>query len=190
MKKFLYLKHWQLFLLLFGIPLFLDCLAIPISIMARDPFIMIPVLIIISVVCFASFFAWLWAMGVNLHAKLPPDVPMNLGRFKIFLLVPIFFCCVCYIPVLWIGAMDSELDVQDPMVLIVFVLLSFFAMYCIFYCLYFVAKALKAVELQRPVTFRDFAGEFLLLWFYIIGIWVIQPKMNVLFSKKQESAYL
>ena len=53
-----------------------------------------------------------------------------------------------------------------------------FAMFCIFYSLYFVAKTFKTVELQRTVTFSDFAGEFFLLWFYPIGIWIIQPKIN------------
>jgi hypothetical protein len=24
----------------------------------------------------------------------------------------------------------------------------------------------------------DFAGEFFLLWFYPVGIWIVQPKIN------------
>ena len=61
-----------------------------------------------------------------------------------------------------------------------------FSMFCIFYCLYFNAKALKAVEWQRPVTFGDFAGEFFLLWFYPIGVWIIQPRVNKLFEKNSD----
>jgi hypothetical protein len=56
--------------------------------------------------------------------------------------------------------------------------LHFFAMFCIFYCLYFVAKTFKTVELQREVTFSDFAGEFFLFWFFPIGVWIVQPKIN------------
>jgi len=55
-------------------------------------------------------------------------------------------------------------------------------MFCIFYCLYFVAKALKSVELQREVTFNDYAGEFFLFWFSPIGVWVLQPRINKLFD--------
>jgi hypothetical protein len=51
-------------------------------------------------------------------------------------------------------------------------------MFCIFYTLYFVAKTFKTVELQREVKFSDFAGEFFMIWFYPIGIWIIQPKIN------------
>ncbi len=53
-----------------------------------------------------------------------------------------------------------------------------FSMFCIFYSLYFVAKTFKTVELQRETAFSDFAGEFFLIWFYPIGIWIIQPKIN------------
>lgn len=60
------------------------------------------------------------------------------------------------------------------------------AMVCIIYCMYFMARALKVVELQRPVTFGDFAGEFFLLLFYPIGIWLIQPRINILFNNKNE----
>jgi len=51
-----------------------------------------------------------------------------------------------------------------------------------FYCLYFNAKALKTAELQKPLTFSDFAGEFFLLWFFPIGIWILQPRINKLFD--------
>jgi hypothetical protein len=65
--------------------------------------------------------------------------------------------------------------------------LHLFSMFCIFYCLYFNAKALKIVEWQRPVTFSDFAGEFFLIWFFPIGIWIIQPRINRLFKNTNDS---
>jgi hypothetical protein len=58
-----------------------------------------------------------------------------------------------------------------------------------FYCLYFNAKVLKAVELQKPVTFSEFAGEFFLIWFFPIGIWIIQPRLNKLFDPTAEADY-
>ena len=60
----------------------------------------------------------------------------------------------------------------------VIVPLHLFSIFCIFYSVYFVAKTFKTVELQREVTFSDFVGEFFMLWFYPIGIWIIQPKIN------------
>lgn len=47
-----------------------------------------------------------------------------------------------------------------------------------YYIMFFVAKTIKTVELQRQVKFGDFAGEFFLILYYPIGIWIIQPKIN------------
>lgn len=55
-------------------------------------------------------------------------------------------------------------------------------MICLFYILSFVARSLTAVERQKQVTFYEYAGAFFLVWFYPIGIWFIQPKINALFA--------
>lgn len=60
--------------------------------------------------------------------------------------------------------------------------LHLFSMFCMFYCGYFNAKALKAVETKKPVTFSDYVGEFFLIWFFPIGIWIIQPRINKIFE--------
>jgi len=48
----------------------------------------------------------------------------------------------------------------------VIVPLHFFAMFCLFYDLYFVSKSLVTAETRRPVTFYDYAGPFFLIWFF------------------------
>lgn len=53
-------------------------------------------------------------------------------------------------------------------------------MFCTVYTMYFAAKTIKLAELQRPVTFTDFADEFFLIWFFPIGIWFVQPRINEL----------
>jgi hypothetical protein len=56
-------------------------------------------------------------------------------------------------------------------------------MICFFYCIHFASKSLKAVELQRTVTFRDYVADFFLFWFFPIGVWFIQPKINKIFNR-------
>jgi hypothetical protein len=56
-------------------------------------------------------------------------------------------------------------------------------MFCIFYALYFNAKALKAVEWQKKVTLSDYVGDFFLIWFFPIGLWFIQPRINNIVNK-------
>jgi hypothetical protein len=57
-------------------------------------------------------------------------------------------------------------------------------MYCMFYLLYFVSKSLVLAETDKTATFYDYAGPFFLMWFYPIGIWIIQPRINRLYSER------
>lgn len=70
--------------------------------------------------------------------------------------------------------------------MLIIVPLHLLSMFGILYSIYFSAKTFKTVELQRNVQFSDFAGEFFLIWFYFIGVWIIQPKINQ-FLKAAES---
>lgn len=106
-----------------------------------------------------------------------------LGHFFIFpqnFPITCVFLLVCAQPV---SAIAANLMVPFAMsYLLIFLYLC--SAFCIFYCFYFIAKALKTVELQRPVNFRDFAQEFFLIWILPVGIWIIQPRINQLFNKK------
>ncbi|SHK14453.1 hypothetical protein [Epilithonimonas mollis] len=53
-----------------------------------------------------------------------------------------------------------------------------FAVFSFFYVVYITARSIKIAESQEDVTFVDFAGEFFLLWFFPVGIWFLQPKIN------------
>jgi len=54
--------------------------------------------------------------------------------------------------------------------------LHILSMFGLIYSFFYVAKTFKTVELQREVSFSDFAGDFFLLLFFPIGVWIIQPK--------------
>lgn len=43
----------------------------------------------------------------------------------------------------------------------------------------------EQIELQRSVKFGDYASEFFMIWFNIIGYWVLQPRINSLLEKKE-----
>jgi glucan phosphoethanolaminetransferase (alkaline phosphatase superfamily) len=107
---------------------------------------------------------------------------MNLTRFKILLLIP--FIYISFSSILISGMFESLVAIAETDI-IIFVLigLHLFSMFCAFYCLYFNAKALKTVESQQLVTFSDFIGEFFVIWFFPIGIWILQPRINKLFDK-------
>lgn len=78
--------------------------------------------------------------------------------------------------------MSELLDVSFTLSLEFIIPAHLISMAGIFYSLYFAARALKSVELQRSVSFNDFRREFFLLWFFPVGIWLIQPRINRLFA--------
>jgi len=182
MTKLLTIKHWQLFGLLMGLPMIFQFVIMGSLMNSGNPTIMFAAFPIMMILFIGLFFGWFYALGTNLHKKLPETATMNLTKFKIFLLIPVVY--MLFLSVFMFG-MFSNISTggqPNPAIFALIVPLHLFSMFCIFYCLYFNAKALKTVEWQRPVTFSDFAGEFFLIWFFPIGVWIIQPRINKLFD--------
>ena len=129
-------------------------------------------------------FAWIYSLGTNLHKKLPATVSMNITWFKIVLFIP--FAYMLFVSVFMYGMFPyiySGGRPETPLISALIFPLDMLSMLCIIYCIYFNAKALKAAEWQRPVAFRDFAGEFFLISFFSIGVWIFQPRINKLFER-------
>jgi hypothetical protein len=186
MKIFLTLKHWQLFILLVGVPFTAEILLMGAVVASRDPrvaFYLFPILLILSL---GSFSAWFYSLGTNLFKRVPLTVKMSLTRFKIFFFFQIAY--ILFLTVFMAGVFSSVSIVGNvnPAIFSFILPLHIFAMFCIFYCLYFNAKALKAIELKRPVTFGEYAGEFFLIWFFPIGVWFLQPRINSLTNSTPE----
>jgi hypothetical protein len=133
------------------------------------------------------FFSWFYTLGTQLHKKLPQTAAMNLTKFKTFLFIPVIYIFAISIFMTGLFSSISAGEEPDLGTFALIVPLHLFSMFCIFYCLYFIAKALKTAECQKYVTFRDFAGEFFLIWFFPIGIWIIQPRINKLFEASDEN---
>jgi len=171
MIKLLQLKHWQLFGLVIGVMIISSFFDLVTNQIAWA----ISMLLLVGI-----FFGWFWTLAVNLYPKLPTDSKLNLNRFKLFMLIP--FVYIVAISFLFGGiSIGTEGDSTGGYAAIIFPI-HIFSMFCIFWCLAFVAKSLKSVELQRTVTFSDYAGEFFLIWFFPIGVWFIQPRINKMFG--------
>lgn len=184
MKVFLRMKHWQLFILLIAIPVTLDMAGTVLAVSKHNTDIItygMPVVILLPALV---FFAWFYSMGLQLHKKLQAHIKIGLGTFKVFMWLTLAYTLfICMFTFSKGAAINSRADLPDFIVILFIFLLHLFIMFCMFYCLYINAKLLKAVELQRQVTFSDFAGDFFLLWFFPFGIWVVQPRINGIFAK-------
>ena len=197
-QKFLKAKHWQLFTLMFGIPFGFQIIML-ISMFSNfdiesnpDPKLMFDFFKffpIIMVLYMAIFFGWFWSIAIGLQNKIPESVTMKVGKFKFFFFIPIVYILLISVLITLIFTSFSFGYNLSPnkiafIIPIVILPLHLFSMFCIFYTLYFVSKTFKTVELQREVKFGDFVGEFFMFWFYFIGIWFIQPKINKIASNQ------
>lgn len=211
--KILRAKHWQVFSLLFGLPFvtYLFFVGYMFSNMAElqashsdhiEGFenqafevvsLFLKVFIPVIIVCGVVFFSWFWSLGIKLQEYMHEELRRKTGFFKVTLVFPLaYFVCVT-IGVFWLMShvMEAELkgaSFQEPEFIIAFMPLfipcHLFAIFSQFYNMYYTAKTIKTAELQRQVSFGDYIGEFFLMWFYPIGIWIIQPKVNVFVEGK------
>jgi len=173
-EKFLKAKHWEIFMITFGLPFLIQISLMTMTIMENDPMIMMITTPILMLLFVFGFFGWFWSIAIGLQQVIPEEFKLKVSRFKTFLLIPVVYM------IFFLGFFTTSFNLggPNPAIFTIIVPLHLFSMFCIFYCLYFVAKTFKTVELKRKVTFSDFAGEFFMIWFFPIGIWIIQPKIN------------
>ena len=84
-------------------------------------------------------------------------------------------------PYIWPVPGDSSSGGESMAIVIPFHLL---AMLALFYVLAFAARNMTMAERQSAVSFFDYAGAFFLMWFFPIGVWFIQPRVNRLVSSE------
>lgn len=200
--KILKAKHWQLFFLLVGVPIGLFfTLGVIISSIIKggtppvpeDFFKLIGIakFFPLVMVLFVSFiFSWFWSVAIGLQKNMPRSVEMKTTKFKIFSCIPLLYVSgFCVFMFVALSKVKPQVLLQDlpqiPMewltpILFILHILSVFG---IFYSMYFAAKTLKTAELQREVTFKDFASEFFMFWFFPIGVWILQPRINEMAEK-------
>ncbi|MDR7847119.1 hypothetical protein RIU21_10110 [Riemerella anatipestifer] len=181
--KFLTIKHWQFFGLLIGlliVLLFFIYIDTFVSSYDTTMFYFFPLMMLLINVL---YFGWLYVLGTNLHKKLPQTEKMNIVRFKIFLLIPVIYFLLQIYDFMAMWFTKPSLDEPNHLIIALIFSLKLFSTFCVFFCLYFNAKALKAVECQKKVSFSDFTAEFFLFCLFPIGIWIIQPRINKLFDR-------
>ncbi|BAU52417.1 hypothetical protein [Mucilaginibacter gotjawali] len=186
MNLFLGAKHWQLFLLTFGVPVMLN-IVMMFNIFSHfgKPYggenfnggMIFPVMMVLFA---GTLLGWMYSVAVGMQKMVPATVKMKITKFKVFFFIPVTYMVLIFF---FIGlALKSpgatDLGQAALLAFAIIVPLHLFSMFCLFYCLYFVAKTIKTVELQREVTFSDFVQEFFLAWFFPIGVWILQPRIN------------
>lgn len=173
MNILLKLKHWQLFAITWGAGILLNVFTI------ADPFLMIRLFPVVLILFTIGSFGWIWAIATGLQQKLPSRLDFNVGRFKVLFAIPILYILLISIGMsfIFIGGNGEMLGEMRDFVAII-ILLHLLSMFCIIYGIRFAAKTFRSIELGREAHFSDYMGAFFLIWFSIIGYWILQPRIN------------
>lgn len=184
-EKFLKAKHWQVFLLTFGLPFVLQIFTMSWIFSSvfeaenPDPAQMLPMISIfplLGLVFIAIQFSWNWSVVMGLDRIIPPEYRLNLRAFRVFFFIPMIYALIFSLSFLFL--MNDTYP--NPIFLLVVIPVHLFSMFCIVYCSYIVAKSIRTAEEGQTVHFSDYVAEFFMLWFFPIGVWLLQPRINQL----------
>ena len=180
---FLRAKHWQIFAPLFG--LYTTRMAIGMASFPTVPSspdalglagFLFGTVMVAAMLC---ILIWFWSLGSFLSSIVRPVLRLNSAFFRFAVIYPCLYM-FAFIPFF----LDPRPSATWVAIIVPF---HFFAMLCMFYNLYFVSKNLALAETGRAASFYDYAGPFFLIWFFPLGIWVIQPRINRLYAMQSSA---
>ncbi len=175
MQIFVKAKHWQLFVVLCGL------MYTPSLFIFDSP---IPFLYdALTVIFMLVFFCWLYAIAIECNKR----TSVELQKSPTYMLISLIYVATYAIvfSILLSLAQDStqplNIALLIPLIIIPF---HFLAAVCIFYSFGFTAKRLVTLQRGKSVDFYDYIGTFFMFWFFPLGIWFIQPKVNSLLGNE------
>ncbi|MHB1277999.1 MAG: hypothetical protein ACYC1Q_06340 [Bacteroidia bacterium] len=195
MNPFLRARHWQIFALLFGLPLVIQAwwMGGLFSTFAKpgdDPEMAdelfkwmlmekIPVLVGAIAITVMLQLAWYFSVALGLRKYTPAGVRLRILPFVVSFVIPFMYS-------LLIGRFLYQLyrtDFSMPRwfhggAVALLLLMHVMALACSFYVLYYTARAYKTALLKRKVARTEVVGEFFMVLFLFAGVWLLQPKIS------------
>lgn len=177
MKQLLRLRHWQVFLISWGLlTTFFICLIIQPDIIMYY----LPIWILMFLIGIINSFVWVWIIVTALIPTIALAVRPKNKLFKICFWIPAIY--VSYIVgfllfnlfVRKVESLNAELEMKF------LIGLGLISIACIIYGLFFAARTIKTAELQRNLKAYEYLPEFVLMILAPIGLWIIQPRLNKL----------
>ena len=176
MQFFLSVKAWQLFVV-FITPFILGFLVMPMATSSEGIQTAIKFFGVINFLWALIAFGWIFSIGVAANRGLNNELKRNDRVFKFGLLYALIYIFV--FSQLMTRATPASFGLIVPFHLL--------AMAASFYGLWFASRQLVVLKEGRSVRFMDFSGPFFLMWFFPIGVWFVQPLVNELLGKSNET---
>jgi hypothetical protein len=173
-------KHWQIFLLVFGVYCAGQIVAMNSMLAAGSTTAGVGIPFGILMTLFGLLFlGWFWSMGSFLGSIVRGSLRPKFRFFRFALIYPFFYGIVFF---------KFVLLLSQPVQIFLIVPFHLLAMFCVFYIMYFDSKSLVLAETDKPASFYDYAKPFFLLCFFPIGVWIIQPRINRLYAERRRGA--
>lgn len=133
---------------------------------------------ILSMPVFAALLFWIWSIAycsVIRASKISNTAATRAGVVLVFA-----FVYMAVSP--WIFPRPSTF--QDPVIPVQLVgILHMSAMFGMVYAFGVAAKSLVSAENDSVAAFHEYIGTFFLIWFFPIGVWNVQPRMNAVIDR-------
>lgn len=174
MCKILRLKHWQIFIAIFGAPILFFCILINLD--DWDPiFAFSPLL---ALVFFGTLLLWFYVLATSLQTRHGSIETLVIKNYKIVLYVNLGYFALMILGMLGVQLVDYS-DWKFSLDLI--------SQGTYLYMVWYISKSLRTVELQKEAQFSEYISTLIVLWFVPVGIWIIQPRINKIFDSDSES---
>jgi len=175
---YLQARHWQIFIVFAGIIILSHVITLPLVVAstlndANSTTLGLAFGAVMAVGT-ASLVGWFASIGTFTNTLIKAPLRPKTGFFRFALIYPILYMFVA--GPFFLGRNPSMIGVILP--------LHFFAVFCLFYDLHFASKNFVLARTGKRVTFYDYAGPFFLMWFFPIGVWSVQPKINQLYAER------
>lgn len=113
------------------------------------------------------FLIWIYSIGIELNKKIPES-----GKLNKIILIGLVAYPLIYIPV---GLIVMISGIADMNTIVPF---HFGAMICMFLLMILTSITIIKFEKAEKLKQSNGIGLFFGIWYFIIGVWYIQPKLN------------
>ncbi len=186
MEIFLRIKNWQLFSL-FLIPIILPFLTNSFA----DSYFKIVVFLLFIFAPIIVFILWIYATG-NFLGKIEESKtyqPRKLFNYNLMSVVIYFVFLYAYAfykndgyfstNLIIVSSDSSEKPLFTGQLAVFIFFISMYILFAIYYNFHFIAKNISFLEGKEKTW-----AYFFLIWFFPIGLWFLQPKLNKIYTSK------
>ena len=127
---------------------------------------------------------WFWAQGIGLNNLVPRDIRPGSGLFRLSVIYTAVYSILFQFYFL-----SASISNIDSVAIVVGMLIHIVGIYFGIYMIYFIARSMVMAEKKKVVEFSEFSSVFILLGIYPIGVWFIQPRINMIYDENKNRGY-